>query len=118
MRHLPRGVRAGGDVQRGSGVPPHVPPGLHSSVDEEQGHLPAVQSSDRAGVGANVSGRRHGLVRICAAQVRRDFVNLTTYEIARRKIEKNRVRCCRFRTKKNCLLLAEAPCSFLFVFFP
>jgi hypothetical protein len=31
-------------VQPGAGVPTFVPPVLHRLVDEEQGHLPPVQS--------------------------------------------------------------------------
>jgi hypothetical protein len=39
VRNLPEGVRGRGDVQRGA-----VPSGVHRDVDEENEHVPVVQS--------------------------------------------------------------------------
>lgn len=48
VRHLPGRAPAGPAVQRGAGVPAHLPRGVYPRVGEEEEQLPAVQGQGRA----------------------------------------------------------------------
>ena len=59
VRHLPGRAPAGAAVQRGAGVPPHLPRGVYPRVGEEEEHPPAVPGQGRTATsGVRDSGRR------------------------------------------------------------